>query len=287
MRAPEEWAKWRLGLVLEALSRAKRNGQSARGPCPFCERQRGHDRPQNMAYNLAKQAWFCQRCKRGGYLDGANHQEAAEEPLEAVPPPEGYTPLWTADTVNSLTFRDAIDYARRRKITKTLAYKARLGVTVDGPMAFRLIVPVFLPSSDLWAGYIARDWTGKAENPYRYPAGMHRGRVLYHPEALTADREGPALLVESFMDTVLHWDDATAFMGKPSHEHVRLLLATENARPMAVCLDGDAWREGEALAMRLTFEGKRAGFVRLPPALDPNEIDPSWLREEARRCVGM
>lgn len=289
MRFPDsDTAKSRRGRVLAQLPRCRRSGLQARGPCPFCEAERGHDRPQNLAVHFGKQKWFCHRCRRGGSLTGAFTEPEVVGEADDLPavfaPPQGYTPLWHEDTIRSLSFRPAIEYAKRRKITRTLAEKARLGATVEGHFAHRLIVPVLpLAGKGDWQGFIARDFTGLAERPYDYPRGMRRGEVLYHGGILALETDEPALCMESFMDTAPHWDRALGFMGKPSHAHVELLLAAK--RPLCIVLDGDAWREGEALALRLRFEGKRAGFVRLPAMTDPNDCDPGWLREEARRSI--
>ena len=56
-------------------------------------------------------------------------------------------------------------------------------------------------------------------------------------------------------------------------------------RPVAIMLDGDAWEESWILAARLRFEGCRAGFVKLPPRTDPDEVPLDWARNEARRCI--
>lgn len=270
--------------VQAALSRARRNGQQARGPCPFCEEERGHDRFHNLAIDLRKQVYYCHRCRAGGSLSEVPLLGPEEETAPAcIFPPEGYTPLWETGTLQSISFLPAVKYATERKITRELARKALVGATLDGFFAHRLIIPVLAPGGVEWLGYIARDWTGRAEKPYRYPKGMSRGGILYHPDALAAETDVPALCVESFMDAAPYWDDAVAFLGKPSHKQVPMLFTSK--RPLCVALDGDAWRESEALAMRLQFEGCHAGFVRLPEKTDPGECDPAWLREEAQRSI--
>ena len=74
-----------------------------------------------------------------------------------------------------------------------------------------------------------------------------------------------------------------ACLGKPNEAHLALLQ--EARRPVVVVLDGDAWEEGEALSLRLRFEGLRAGFVRLPPKTDPDEVSPALVWDWARASL--
>ncbi len=72
-------------------------------------------------------------------------------------------------------------------------------------------------------------------------------------------------------------------LGKPTDAQ---LLALQLApRPVAFMLDGDSWREAESLAMLLRFKGQHAGSVRLPPGLDPDEVDREEYRQKARECI--
>ena len=80
-----------------------------------------------------------------------------------------------------------------------------------------------------------------------------------------------------------YWPHAVAFLGKPSHEQVDMLMDCD--RSIVIVLDGDAWREGWALAERLKLAGKRAAMVRLPPKTDPNDVDRRWLVTEARKAI--
>ena len=65
-----------------------------------------------------------------------------------------------------------------------------------------------------------------------------------------------------------------------------LLEAMKQAkRPIAIVPDGDAWQDGWILAARLRFLGLRAGYVRLPPKMDPDEVDRDWLLAESAACI--
>ena len=106
---------------------------------------------------------------------------------------------------------------------------------------------------------------------------------MFNEAALAEVTDEPALVVEGPFDALAYWPQAVAVLGKPTEPQMLTLLRA--VRPVVVVLDGDAWQEAEMLAWRLRFEGQRAGWVRLPPMVDPDEVDPAWLREEARRAI--
>ena len=68
-------------------------------------------------------------------------------------------------------------------------------------------------------------------------------------------------------------------MGKPTIDHMNAFVTAK--RPIAFCLDGDAWEEGKALSQRCMIRGKQDAYhVKMLPGEDPNSIDPDWLWEQ-------
>ena len=114
---------------------------------------------------------------------------------------------------------------------------------------------------------------------YRYAPGGRR--ALFNEAALHVETDQPVLLVEGVFDAFPYYPNAVAFGGKPTDEQVAALLAAK--RPMVSTLDGDAWQEAEALAMRLHLAGKRADWMRLPPGRDPadKKVDPDAVWAQA------
>jgi DNA primase len=107
---------------------------------------------------------------------------------------------------------------------------------------------------------------------------------MFNHATLLKETDTPAIIVEGVFDAIAFWPDAVAVLGKPTPAQVYALASAR--RPIAVVLDGDAWEEGEMLALKLRFEGQRAGSVHLPPRVDPDEVDRDWLRAEARSSLG-
>ncbi len=134
---------------------------------------------------------------------------------------------------------------------------------------------------------MARDYTGLSSVPYLYPKRMRRPELLYNEPALYVETDVPVLVCEGVFDAAVAFPDSVACLGKPLQAHVEKLRRAR--RPVVVCLDGDAWEEGWALAQTLKLHGVCAGNLRLPPKTDPEELGRGrkWLMQEARRCCGI
>jgi hypothetical protein len=147
---------------------------------------------------------------------------------------------------------------------------------------------------------VARLWAPSPDGLPKYlcARGSWRGQSIYNHAALLEQTDDPAIVVEGVIDAISVWPCGVALLGlsggtrdgagrvasrgMPTVEQVDALSLAR--RPLAVVLDGDAWEEGEATALQLRLLGARAGYVRLPPRTDPDEVPASWLLEEARRC---
>jgi hypothetical protein len=261
----------------------------ARINCPCCfERVGKDDRKQCMSVNLDTGRFSCFRCHVWGYLKDRQDGEwdgpaiaAAQLAASAVEPPEGFVPLWEGAGMTATCTAEARAYLVHRGIGPDVVMGARIGCCLDGKYRGRVVVPV-LDRAGGWLGWVARDWTGRADRKYLNASGMHLGSSgqLFNGRALVTVSPDPALLVEGPFDALAYWPDGMAVLGKPTEAQVATLA--RSFRPVVVVLDGDAWEEGHMLAMRLRFDGAAAGCVRLPPCVDPDEVDRAWLRDEAR-----
>jgi DNA primase len=206
------------------------------------------------------------------------------------PPPE-YLPLWNGAGLRSAALQEARAYLQSRKLDQALWKPFQIGAAVDGFWCGRVIIPALSTDDDAqWLGWIGRLWRnpskraeGFAAMKYLYPKGMQRGVTFWNHRALHVESDAPVMVMEGALDAIGYGDDAVACLGKLSMLQLEALLACR--RPVSIVLDGDAWRESWATAARLRFEGKRAGFVKLPPKVDPDEVDHSWLRELALRSL--
>lgn len=279
-------------MALEALHSAKFTTASghARANCPFCEGRVGKaDRKQCLGIHRAT-GWFkCWRCGIKGRINDEEYvppPEPAEKPdRPPMAPPEGFYELAREPGRSALSLDDARDYLRSRGFTDESVWKAcRLGATVSGKYNNRLVIPVLSPRDEWW-GWVARDLTGHHEKKYLNAPGMTLGSDgnLFNHSALLIETETPALVMEGGFDALAYWPDGVAVLGSPTDEQMMSLAMAP--RPIVFVPDGDAWRSAWANAMKLRLDKQRAGFVKLPPGKDPDEVDRDWVRAEARESL--
>jgi hypothetical protein len=273
-------------LVLEALRSAGRAAPSGwfRVHCPVCEIATGKP-DKRRSLGIKPPFYRCWKCDAKGrlpddMLDGLDTAPVPEKdgPPPNLGPPEGFVSLADPEGREALSLAPARDYLLGRNVGPDMWSAASIGACAFGRHYGRVIVPV-LDMQGGWVGWVGRAWEKRAEQPYLYPPGMNRGEVLYHHGALLLETDEPVIVVEGVMDAIALWPRAVALLGKASEWQVQELLAAP--RPVCVILDGDAWAEGWALAMRLRLEGQRAGSVRLGPRVDPDEVPRAWLEEQA------
>lgn len=267
--------------------RATRSGW-ARGKCPFCPMRVGSvDRRGSLAFWVKKGFVRCFRCGikvwLSGYVTLDLPDDSAPTYSSGVPP--WYWPLWGEVAETSVALAPGVAYAESRGFDVAIRRACRMGASLTGDTAERIIVP-HRHRNGTWWGYSARSWIPKAQMPHKYPDGMSRDH-LFNEQALDEETSDPVLLEEGALDGLLFWPDCVCSLGKPIEAHITTLKAAK--RPIAVVLDGDAWREGESFSMRLRMEGLASGAVRLPPGRDPNDfrsVNPADIRRAAIESIG-
>ena len=270
--------------------------------CPCCERKTAKpDHKASMGYNTETGGFNCFKCGTHGQLfqdqrESLPQSAPSDAPVEEVPPEVawGYTPLFEGPGLGSRELDGARDYYCGRAVhglSPEVGRVTGVGTSSWGILNGRIVVP--FPDYEkpgAWAGWVARAYRPLAPMPdgrlppqYRYARGFKRDRYFYNSPELFVDTEKPFFVVEGALDVHALWPDAGALLGKPLAFHAALLASAY--RPIAVCMDGDAWEDGWSLAMQIRFLGGRAGNIRLPPKIDPDEVERQWLDEEARRCL--
>lgn len=305
-------------LIENALAESRPSSTGwRRANCPLCL-ARGEPTPDTKAswgININNGKWHCFRCHAKGMLSRLSDGDAEVEyvqravlteentplhPPTYIEPPDSWEPLDSEDGRTALVYAPAREYLAARGVSWNTIRDARIGVCDAGYYSQRIVTPVLARHSDDWLGFIARTYltgaelaraTRRAEQEgktflrYAYPKWPTRGLCLLNERALDVVTDEPLIAVEGKFSAFPYWPDVCAFLGKPTSAQIALLGAVRK-RPIAVVLDGDAWEEGFATAMQIRLLGAHAGYVRLPPKTDPAEgVDPTWLREEARRCI--
>jgi DNA primase len=273
-----------------------------RANCPLCVTRSGvTDKKVSLGFRPDNGFFYCQRCGLKGFLQGDFHLMAekvaraaaeADKPPQVLEKPEGLMGLWKEPAISAIVTRPARRYLiRKRGIRKLSVWReAQISVTLTDPYhANRIIVPIMSTDATQWVGWVARVWRQRQDVlPYRYPFGMKRGQLLFNHEALLVETNEPAVIVEGVFDALPYWPHGVACLGKPSRKQFPFLLAAR--RPLVVALDGDAWREGQALCRKLRFKGKQAEWIKLPPCTDPGDkqhAEDGELMEHARKAIGL
>lgn len=263
-------------LVREAAERHGTRGPNSRGNysvcCPFCPDRAG--KPDD-AYKLSvhpRGVFHCYRCGAGGggdfsWLGAVEAAEPPPAPRDYLEPPPGFLPL--DDGARSLDpFRD---YLRRRGVLDAASHVGA-GACLAGRYGGRVVVPM-RDESDGWVGFSARA-VGQREPKYLYPPGMDRRASLWGLEWVMRlrDKTSPVYLVEGVFDALPLFPHGLAAFGKEVTDQQLSMLAALR-RPVVVCLDGDAWEEGRAVAQRLRMRGaEEVSWARLPPTTDPGSL---------------
>ncbi len=276
-------------LARQALDGAVRSG--SRGwmvaPCPFCAGRMGTASRRCFGVLATLGFYKCFRCGVKGRLSGfeGSSFESQEDQSQSPPsfqPPEGYV-LLNGDKSWSLS--PARAYLEKRGICPEVIREAQLGACAYGPYVGRVVAPVLDLDRKTWLGFSARSWLpkGEVEQPYMNPSGMLKGRIFYNGALLYENPEEPLLVTEGVFDGLTLWGHAVACLGKPGPFQEELLI--DCPRPIVCMLDGDAWRESEALSFRLRMQGKRAGFLKLPPGEDPSSLGKDWVLHQISQAI--
>ena len=272
--------------LLEAVSGSKPKSRGKRwGICPRCEERTG--KPDRHGKLAVWPSGFvkCYKCDLLAFIESyavEDHELAAAQEAEPlVEVPEGYTPLYrevdgTVVDGAARSLKPARDHLRVRGLLPDPLYRNEVGATARGRYAQRIVFP-FVREDGEWVGFVARTWLDKRDEPRKYlnSVGFAREAYLYNRRALDVVTEKPAFIVEGAPDALALWPDGVAVLGKVSEGQKDLFRAAR--RPIVMAGDGDAWAEGEALALELRIEGQRVGALRLAAGLDPDEIDRAEL----------
>lgn len=247
--------------------------------CPVCpEKKGGIDTRRSLGYRPVTGGFKCFRCGVSGRMQGEGYvlpekADAGEkEPVDLSARDDMFR-LWD-DSWDAESMRGARAFMQGRGFSRRDMRRADVHVDIA---RHRVVVP-HKDFDGEWWGYSARTYVGDIPK-LLYPPAMNRDR-MFNEHVLFTETPEPVLLMEGCLDTLWYLPRAIAALGKPTDAHFETLL--EARRPIAICLDGDAWEEGHALSMRLRLRGVEAFNVRLPAGEDPNTVDPKWLLESAR-----
>jgi predicted RNA-binding Zn-ribbon protein involved in translation (DUF1610 family) len=253
--------------------------------CPFCNNSKW-----NMQLNKAKAVFHCWACGEGGSVRSFLRRFGVsfeDEDVKGGPEPRRADPGAVALPESEPILQAA---ARSESAARSLAY-----------LHFRDMSNKEIEEWGVKFGTGSGPWSGWTLFPFYGLGGLEYFQGLNHRLAKKymgpdggKDRfcprrrseTGMIVLVEGLFDGLAAWrrtrHDVMVLFGKFAGERQMAGLKAANYERVYVCLDGDAPKEGAALAEKLRAAGCRPWLVELDPDLDPDEANgdlPVFIKE--------
>lgn len=177
--------------------------------------------------------------------------------------PQGYT-LFKDSNPRFIPHIEAYRYLQSRGITDEIIEKYKIGYTVSGDFAYRIIVPSYNSEGQL-NYYVARAWTPR-KMKYKNPS-VPKDEIIFNEGLIDWDKD--IYLVEGVFDSFF-LDNSLVMLGKKMSQLILETLYTKANANIIICVDGDAWLDG--LKMFNELNGGRlynkVQIVKLPPDKD-------------------
>jgi hypothetical protein len=283
------WKQITFGKLQLQFAGVKRNSAGfARGNCDNCYDKLGtRDTRASLGFNEDMGVAKCFRCGYRFVLDFGSMTTFVRAPENKrgfkMPTDLHYVLNSTHPVASKIRA-----YLWTRDVTDLEIAMCRVMYATSGTCVGRAVFPHWHGESDEIWGFSARavPGMGASGSKVMYPPGMNRDQV-YNQCELETDTDTPIMVVEGVIDSCLYLPNAVACLGKPGKTFFNLVLEIYKKqgriRPIVFCLDGDAVNLSRMMSRRLARRGVRSGFVHMPAGMDPNTVNPDWLRLEVAR----
>jgi DNA primase len=173
--------------------------------------------------------------------------------------PQGYKTFQESNP-RFIPHKEALRYLYSRGITDEVIEKYKIGYTVDGDFAYRIIVPSFDKEGKL-NYFIARAWVPK-KMKYKNPT-IPKETIIFNEYNIDFNKD--IYLVEGAFD-MLFLENAIPLLGKHVSPMLFERLYNEAKAEIHICLDGDAWDGAQRLFHELNG-GQLYGKIKIikPP----------------------
>jgi DNA primase len=230
--------------------------------CPVCAAEKGlenGDGKGNLEINYSRHVYKCWACGETlgthgplGKLFDKFGTKKQKKVYELIKPeelkqeekkkvwlrlPEGYTTFEDSNP-RFIPHIEAYKYLVSRGITDEIIKKYKIGYTVKGDFAYRIIVPSFNSEGQL-NYYVARAWTPK-KMKYKNPS-VPKDEIIFNEGLIDWDKD--IYLVEGAFDSFF-LDNPLVMLGKKMSKLIFENLYLRANASIIVCCDGDAWDDG-------------------------------------------
>ena len=226
--------------------------------CPNCMDIKGLDKGDNkgnLEINLNKFVYHCWGCGISGPLgklfDGYG-TKAQKKVYNLIKPeelkqqenkkpklklPEGYTTFEDSNP-RFIPHIEAYKYLQSRGITDEIIKKYKIGYTVTGDFAYRIIVPSFNKEGVL-NYFVARSWV-KSRLKYKNPTA-EKDQIIFNEGLIDWNKD--VYLVEGAFDGFF-LENSIVMLGKKMSSLLFETLYANAKGNIIICTDGDAWKDG-------------------------------------------
>jgi DNA primase len=257
--------------------------------CPVCAEEKGLDDGDgkgNLEINYIRHVYKCWACGEthgthgplGKLLDGyATKQQKKvynlikpdefkqeEKKRNKLRLPEGFITFKDSNP-RFIPHIEAYRYLQSRGITDEMIERYKIGYTVTGDFAYRIIIPSYDLQGNL-NYFVGRAWVSK-KMKYKNPASVPKDEIIFNEHLIDWNKD--IYLVEGAFDSFF-LDNPLVMLGKKMSKLILETLYNKSNGNIVICVDGDAWADG--LRMYHELNGGRlynkVKIVRLPKDKD-------------------
>jgi DNA primase len=256
--------------------------------CPVCAREKGLDKGDgkgNLEINYFRHVYKCWACadtdgtqgplgklfdqfgtkkqKKVYNLIKPEEQKQLDKKIPKLRLPEGFMTFAESNS-RFIPHIEAMRYLKSRGITDEIIDKYKIGYTVQGNFAYRIIVPSFNGNGEL-NYFIARAWTPR-KMKYKNPTA-EKDKIIFNEHLI--DWEKDIFLVEGVFDGFF-LENSIPMLGKKISSLLFETLYNKAKSDIIICTDGDAWQDGLKIYHELNGGElyNRVKIVKLPKDKD-------------------
>ena len=261
--------------------------------CPVCAAEKGLDKGDgkgNLEINYSKHVYKCWSCGETlgtqgplGRLFDKHASKSQKKVYNLIKPdelkqeeakkpklklPQGYTTFEDSNP-RFIPHIEAYRYLQSRGIGDELIKKHKIGYTVTGDFAYRIIVPSYNKEGVL-NYFIARSWVPK-KMKYKNPTAA-KDEIIFNEGFIDWNKD--IYLCEGAFDSFF-LDNSIVMLGKKMSDLLFSTIYEKANGNIIICLDEDAWTD--ALKLYHTLNGGRL-YNKIKIIKPPKDMDVADLR---------
>ena len=261
--------------------------------CPVCAEEKGLDDGDgkgNLEINYGKHVYKCWSCGEThgthgplGKLFDQYATKSQKKVYNLIKPeelkqedikrtklrlPEGYTTFQDSNP-RFIPHMEAYRYLQSRGITDEMIERYKIGYTVSGDFAYRIIVPSFNKEGVL-NYFVARSWVPK-KMKYKNPS-VPKDEIIFNESLIDWDKD--VYLCEGVFDSFF-LPNSIVMLGKKMSDLIFTTIYNNANGNVIICLDEDAWTD--ALNLYHTLNGGRL-YNKIKIIKPPKGMDVADLR---------